>query len=64
MKARRAWSEIMQTLSKHKCQPRILYPAKFSINIDIEAIIVQENPNSKSVCLPIQPYRRKTRWKY
>jgi hypothetical protein len=24
MKARRAWTEVMQTLREHKCQPRIL----------------------------------------
>ena len=24
MKARRAWSEIIQTLREHKCQPRLL----------------------------------------
>jgi hypothetical protein len=26
----------MQTLRKHKCQPRLLYPAKLSITIDGE----------------------------
>jgi hypothetical protein len=36
MKARRAWSEVMQTLREHECQPRLLYPAKLSINIDGE----------------------------
>ena len=30
MKARRAWSEVMQTLWKHKCQHKLLYPAKQS----------------------------------
>ena len=34
MKARRAWSEVMQTLREHKCQPRVLYPAKLSINME------------------------------
>jgi hypothetical protein len=34
MKARRIWSEVMQTLREQKCQLRLLYPAKFSINID------------------------------
>jgi hypothetical protein len=33
MKAGRAWSEVMQTLREHKC-PRLLCPAKLSINID------------------------------
>ena len=36
MKARRAWASIIETLRDHKCQPRLLYPAKLSINIDGE----------------------------
>lgn len=36
MKARRAWSDIMQTLREHRCQPRLLYPAKLSVLIDGE----------------------------
>jgi hypothetical protein len=36
MKARKAWSEVMQTLREHKCQPRLLYQAKLLINIDGE----------------------------
>jgi hypothetical protein len=36
MKARRAWTDVIQTLSDHKCQPRLLYPAKLSIIIDGE----------------------------
>jgi hypothetical protein len=28
LKARRAWSEVMQILREHKCQPRLPYPAK------------------------------------
>jgi hypothetical protein len=33
MKARRSWTDLIQTLREHKCQPR-LYPAKLSITID------------------------------
>ena len=33
MKARRLWADVMQTLTEHKCQPRLLYPAKLSITI-------------------------------
>jgi hypothetical protein len=33
MKARRAWTDVVQTLKEHKCQPRLLYPAKLSITI-------------------------------
>jgi hypothetical protein len=36
MKARRAWTDVIQTLRKHKCQPRLLYPAKLSITLDGE----------------------------
>ena len=42
MKVRRAWSEIMQTLREHKHQPRLLYPAKLSNNIDGENKIFQD----------------------
>jgi hypothetical protein len=28
MKARRSWADTIQTLREHKCQPRLLYPAK------------------------------------
>jgi hypothetical protein len=33
MKARRSWTYVTQTLREHKCQPRLLYPAKRSISI-------------------------------
>jgi len=36
MKARRAWTDVIQTLREYKYQPRLLYPAKFSITIDGE----------------------------
>jgi hypothetical protein len=36
MKARRSWTDIIQTLREHKCQPRLLYPAKLSTTIDEE----------------------------
>jgi hypothetical protein len=36
MKARRSWTDIIQTLREQKCQPRLLYPAKLSITIDKE----------------------------
>jgi hypothetical protein len=36
MKARRSWTNVIQTLREHKCQPRLLYPAKLSITIDGE----------------------------
>jgi hypothetical protein len=36
MKARRSWADVIKILREHKCQPRLLYPAKLSINIDKE----------------------------
>jgi hypothetical protein len=35
MKARRAWSVVMQTLKEYKCHPRLLYPEKLSRNQNI-----------------------------
>jgi hypothetical protein len=34
MKARRSWTDVIQTLREHKCQPGLLYPAKLSITLD------------------------------
>jgi hypothetical protein len=39
MKARRSWADLIQTLREHKCQPRLLYPAKLSITIEGETKI-------------------------
>jgi hypothetical protein len=33
MKARRSWTDVTETLREHKCQNRLLYPAKLSITI-------------------------------
>jgi hypothetical protein len=42
MRARRSWADIIQTLREHKCQPRLLYPAKLSITIDGETKIFHD----------------------
>ena len=55
MIARRFWSEVMKNLRKYKCQSRILYLEKLSINIDGETKMFQTKPNSNSIYLPIQP---------
>jgi hypothetical protein len=39
MKARRSWADVIQTLREHKCQTRLLNPAKLSIIIDGETKI-------------------------
>jgi hypothetical protein len=33
MRARRSWTNVIQTLKEHKCQPRLLYPEKLSNTI-------------------------------
>jgi hypothetical protein len=42
MKARRSWKDVIQTLREHKCQPRILQPAKLSITIDGETKVFHD----------------------
>jgi hypothetical protein len=37
MKGRRSWADVIQSLREHKCQPRLLYPAKLSVTIDGES---------------------------
>jgi hypothetical protein len=41
MKAR-SWTDVIQTLREHKCQPRLLYPAKLSITIDGETKVFHD----------------------
>jgi hypothetical protein len=42
MKVRRSWTDVIQTLREHKCQPRLLYPAKISITIDGETKVFHD----------------------
>ena len=42
MKDRRSWTDVIQTLREHKCQPRLLYTAKLSITIDGEIKLFHE----------------------
>jgi hypothetical protein len=42
MKARRSWEDLIQNLGEHKCQHRLLYPAKLSITIDGETKIFHD----------------------
>jgi hypothetical protein len=42
MKARRSWTDVIQTLREHKSQPRLLYPAKLSITIDGETKVFHD----------------------
>ena len=47
MKARRSWTDVMQTLREHKCQPRLLYPTKLSITIDGETKVFHDKTKFK-----------------
>ena len=42
MKARRSWKDFIQTLREHKCQSRLLCPAKLSITVDGETKIFHD----------------------
>jgi hypothetical protein len=42
MKASRSWKDVKQTLREHKCQPRLLYTAKLSTNIDGETKVFHD----------------------
>jgi hypothetical protein len=42
MKARRTCKDVIQTPREHKCQPRLLYPAKLSITIDGENKVLHD----------------------
>jgi hypothetical protein len=42
MKARRSWTDVIQTLREYKCQTRLLYPAKLSITIDGETTVFHD----------------------
>jgi hypothetical protein len=49
MEARRYWTDVIQTLREHKCQPRLLYSAKLSITIDGETKIFHKKTNSQNI---------------
>jgi hypothetical protein len=42
MKTRRVWTDVIQTLREHKCQPRLLCPAKLSITLDGESKVFHD----------------------
>jgi hypothetical protein len=55
MKARRSWTDVIQTLREHKCHPSLLYPAKLSITIDGKNKIFNAKPNLHNIFPQIQP---------
>jgi hypothetical protein len=42
MKNRRSWTDVIQTLREHKCQPMLLYPTKVSFTIDEETKVFHD----------------------
>ena len=42
MKATRTWTDVIQTLREHKCQPRLPHPAKLSITLDGETTVFHD----------------------
>ena len=54
MKARRAWTDVIHTLREHKCQPRLLCPAKLSITRDGETKVFHDKTKFTQY-LPINP---------
>jgi hypothetical protein len=42
MKARRSWTDVIQTLREHKSQPSLLYPTKLSITIEGETKVFHD----------------------
>jgi hypothetical protein len=48
MKARRSWTDVIQTLREHLCHPRQLYPAKLSITIDGETKVFHDKTKFKN----------------
>jgi hypothetical protein len=57
MKARRSWTDVIQTPREHKYQPRLLYPAKLSIIIDGEPTYSLTKRNLHTFFPQIQPFK-------
>jgi hypothetical protein len=53
-RARRSWNDFLQILRSHRCQPKLLFPAKLSITIDEETKIIHER-NKLQQCLSSNP---------
>ena len=56
VKARRSWADVIHTLREHKCQTRLLYPAKLSITTDGENKIFRDKTKFIQYS-QIQPYK-------
>jgi hypothetical protein len=58
VKTRRCWTDFIQTQKEHKCQPRLLYPAKRSITMTEENKIFHDK-NKFTKYLSINPALQK-----
>ena len=63
MKARRFWTDVIQTLREHKCQPRLLYPAILSITIDGETKVFHDKTKLIQYLSMIPALQRKIKGK-
>jgi len=52
MKARRSWTDVIQTLTENRCQPKLLYVAKLSI-IDGKTKIFHDKDNLYNIFLQV-----------
>jgi hypothetical protein len=57
MKIRRSQTDVIKTLREHKCEPRLLYPAKLSITIDGETKVFHVKTKFTYYLSRIQPFR-------
>jgi hypothetical protein len=63
MKARRTWTDVIQIIREHKCQPRLLYPAKLSITIDGENKIFHDKTKFTQYTFHKSSPTKDNRWK-
>jgi hypothetical protein len=63
MKARRSWAVVTQTLSKHKFQPRLWYPAKLSVTIDGETKIFHDKNQIYTITFHKSSPTKNNSWK-
>jgi len=57
MKATWSWADVIQNLGEQKCQPKVPYPAKLSIDMDRQTKIFHYKKNLHSNFPQIQPYK-------
>ena len=56
IKVRRSWTEGLQTLRDHRCQPILIYPEKYLIIVEGQNQYFQDKTNFKEFLFKIQPY--------